>query len=370
MNVITGIGLVSALGLDSSTSLAAARAGLVRSAALRTINSGSEDFLNGSPMVGYCLPCGVGEGFVGAPKALVLGQAAILDLLSGVDVSTLGRVGLYVVLSNYFVHDSYMATDQAVAQPLDRPSARWQAATSRFADRLVAGTDLDGNARARVYYAGHAGVAQALADAQRDVADEQVDACVIGAIDSCVEPRFLRAAAGAGLLKTELVPTGLMPGEAAAFFLLESPRTARDDKLPVALAGLGLGADRTHLLAEEPPTGVGLAAAVEQCLEQLPPADRQDIELVISDCNGDERRALEWGYCLVRLRSRYAVGAARLWLPAMSFGETGCATGAVAICMAVRGLQRGYARTRQILVALSSDDGLKASVCLSRRVIN
>ena len=102
MNVITGIGLVSSLGLDSSTSLAAARAGLSRSMTLRTIKAAREDFLAGSPVAGHSVACGVAEGFVGRPKAMIIGRAALSDLMATAPVGTLGRVGLYVVLSDYF----------------------------------------------------------------------------------------------------------------------------------------------------------------------------------------------------------------------------------------------------------------------------
>ena len=68
------------------------------------------------------------------------------------------------------------------------------------------------------------------------------------------------------------------------------------------------------------------------------------------------------GYTLVRLKSRHPLSTARTWLPAASFGETGCASGALAVCVAVRALERGYAGARQVAMDLSSEDGARLSV--------
>jgi 3-oxoacyl-[acyl-carrier-protein] synthase-1 len=366
LNVITGIGLVSALGLDSSTSLAAARAGLSRSKTLRTINAAREDFLGGSPVAGHSVACGLADGFVGRPKALIMGRAALADLAASATVGTLGRVGLYVVLSDYFLMDETRGDDSLAIEP--RPAESfgtiWRRTTSGFVEELTASGPLSSAAKRRVYYGGHAKIARAVLDAQADLASRAVDACVIGAIDSCVEPRVLRAAALAALLKTEAEATGFSPGEGAAFFLLQRESDSADRPLRVAIDAVATAKDENHSLAERPPMGVGLASAVEQCLGSVGADAHAEIGVVVSDLNGAERRAVEWGYCLVRLQPRHPLGHARVWLPAMSFGETGCAAGPIAVCTAVRGLNRGYAGTERIAVVLSSDSGDKAALCL------
>jgi 3-oxoacyl-[acyl-carrier-protein] synthase-1 len=366
LDVITGIGLVSSLGLDASTSLAAARAGLSKSTTLRTVNAAREDFLAGSPVAGHSMACRLGDGFVGRPKALIIGRAALADLLASVPVDTLGRVGLYVVLSDYFLIDGTRGDDSLAIEP--RPDESfgtiWRRNTSGFVEELSAAGPLSSAVKRRVYYGGHAGVGQAVLDAQADLATRTVDAGVIGAIDSCVEPRILRAAAHAALLKTEAEATGFSPGEGAAFFLLQREADSAHRSLRVAIEAVGMAQDENHWFTELPPTGAGLAAAIEQCLGSLGGEAHAEIGVVVSDLNGEERRALEWGYCLVRLQPRRPLGHARVWLPAMSFGETGCAAGPIAVCTAVRGFGRGYAGTERIAVVLSSESGHKAALCL------
>jgi 3-oxoacyl-[acyl-carrier-protein] synthase-1 len=363
MNVITDIGVVSALGLDALTSLAAARAGVNRCAMLRTVNPASEEFLIGSPVFGHAMPCGLGEGFVGVAKAMVIGRAALADLLSRRPADTLGRIGLYVVLSDYFLFDATRRKTDADGSSEYAPSAVWRQATSEFVRRLGEDFPLPSTAMHRTYYGGHAGIASALRQAAADLEGGQVDTGIVGAIDSYVEPRTLRAAARARLLKTAEGSTGFLPGEAAAFFVVERAPDGSDG-LRVALTGLDTKGETRHMLAEEPPTGSALASAIEQSLRSLTTSGAH-VGLVVGDLNGDERRALEWGYCLARLQGRHPVVSARLWTPASSFGETGCASGSLAICVAARGLRRGYAKSSHVAIALSSEGGEKAGICLS-----
>jgi len=333
---------------------------------LRTVNAAREDFLAGSPVTGHSLACGLADGFVGRPKAIIIGRAALTDLVTTVPVSTLGRIGFYVVLSDYFLIDETRGDDALAIEPRPEESfgTIWRKTTSGLAEELIAGGPLSSTARRCLYYGGHAGVGQAVLDAQADLATRAVDACVIGAIDSCVEPRMVRAAAHAVMLKTEAEATGFLPGEGAAFFLLEREADSADRRLRVAVEAVGTSEDESHWLGASPPTGIGLASAIEQCLGSLGADAHTEIGVVVSDLNGEERRALEWGYCLVRLQPRYPLGHARVWLPAMSFGETGCASGPIAVCTAVRGLDRGYAGTQRIAVVLSSESGHKAALCL------
>lgn len=368
MTSITAIGLVSALGTDSSTSLAAARAGLSRAAPLKTVNPLTEDYLLGAPLIGHTLPGGLAEGFVGAAKARLMGRAALDDLLAKCGDRSWERTGVYLVLSNCFLLD---ATQEDGGGELDgepeaeQPSVEWTKATEQLLPSLLDQTPVAAAGRKRLYYGGHAGIVRALEQAHQDLMANAVDACVVGAIDSCIEPRVLRAAARAQMLKTSDIPNGFMPGEGAAFFLLQREAEVTGGA-PVQLTAFAAAVDPRHSLMDLPPDGTGLATAVEACVARLSAEQRARLGLVVADLNGEERRALEWGYCLVRLKSSHPLSSTRTWLPAASFGETGCASGPLAICVAVRALERGYAGSGQVAVVLSSEDGEKAALCLGR----
>ena len=116
--------------------------------------------------------------------------------------------------------------------------------------------------------------------------------------------------------------------------------------------------------SEEPPLGQGLQQAIRAALEgslseHAPPT------LLLGDLNGLERRAGDWGHALVRLRSAVDLGHLPLWLPALSFGETGAASGALAVCLAARAFERGYAPGGHALVWLASENGARGAITLT-----
>ena len=58
-------------------------------------------------------------------------------------------------------------------------------------------------------------------------------------------------------------------------------------------------------------------------------------------------------------------GGLSVWLPATGFGNTGAASGAVGLCVAVRGLQRNYAPAPVVAVLSASDGAERAALILS-----
>ena len=360
---VRGIGLVSSLGLDATTSLAAARAGLSRCAQLRTVNAESDEATAGGAVFGHSVPCGVSNGFAGLAKALLLGKAALADLLSSWSAPSPARVGVYVILSDYFLIDGTQPPEEELDEARPLPGAGWRSATADFIAQLIADGPLAPASHRRLFYGGHAEVAGALTQADLDLSAGTVDACVIGAVDCCIEPRAIRAAARARVLKTEATSTGFLPGEAAAFAAVTADGAGPEGR--VLVRACALTTDPKHGLSDQPADGAGLAEAVSRCLERLTADEQVRIGLVIGDLNGEERRALEWGGCLVRLQSRYGLGRLPTWQPAASFGETGCAAGVLLMCVGVRALQRHYAGTQSILIVLSSEGPGKAAVCLT-----
>ena len=89
----------------------------------------------------------------------------------------------------------------------------------------------------------------------------------------------------------------------------------------------------------------------------------------IGDLDGTERRAMEWARALTRLHAEHDIGNAPLWIPAASFGSTGAASGAIALCMAARAFERGHAPARQCSVWMCSEAGARGAV-LVRAVTN
>jgi 3-oxoacyl-[acyl-carrier-protein] synthase-1 len=207
----------------------------------------------------------------------------------------------------------------------------------------------------------------AAAEAAMRMQSGELDRCIVGGVECCFEPRFLAACAKKALLKTAVSPVGFMPGEAAAFFLLEDVGKARARRAMISahLGGASVVRGQSHRFSDDPPLGRAIHQAVQGALTQRPPAERA-VAFVLGDLNGDEHRAMEWGHALVRLNAEFGLGTAPLWLPALSFGETGAATGALSVCLAARAFDRGYAPGGTALVWLLSESGAAAAFTLSR----
>ena len=367
---IGALGMVSPLGHDVASSCAAARAGINRSSELKVV---SQPFgklgMDGPPAVyGHEVP-GVGEGFSGAGKVLTLGAAALRDLLSRrpIDAHDAARTGLVVCLSDHAVLDAHEA-QVAVALGSRRaaPSVAWREKAPALALALADQAGIAVQPRhVSVLTEGSPGFARALQEATSRVAGGSVDRCLVGAIDSRIEPRFLTAAAGLGALRTNDRPVGLIGGEAAAFVLVERMHDVRSSgRSPIAIpSGIGFGEEPTGHFADAPASGRALASAILGALAASPSLGAS-LALLIGDLNGTERRGYEWGMALARLRAAGMGTELPTWYPATSFGDTGAASGAVFLCVAARAFARGYAPGRGALLWMQSESGRSAAIGL------
>jgi 3-oxoacyl-[acyl-carrier-protein] synthase-1 len=374
---ITGMGMVSSLGRDVYNVCAAARAGLTRATELKCLNFqmgaefGKETLEGFPPVMGHVVP-GMG-GFVGMARLILLGSAALEDLLANRPLSDeeLDHTSVHINLSDQFIEAAFAAwfaegSIDKKPEVVSHPSQRWVEETSGLIPKILARCGISislGNQA--LYHGGHAGIVHAVQDAVTKIEKGAVVRCLVGGIESCVEPRFLQAAAVMGTLKTNNNPVGFMPGEAAGFFLLERISDVRKAGLSTrgAITGIAIAQDNNNQFSNDPPIGKALEQAIREAIAKGMVA-RESVALVIGDLNGNERRAMDWGYALVRLHNDYHIGDLPLWLPAISFGETGAATGALAVCLTVRGFERGYAPGDSALVWLASDNGNRGAIVL------
>jgi 3-oxoacyl-[acyl-carrier-protein] synthase-1 len=364
---ISAMGMTSSLGYSADDSLAAARAGLSRAGALPIHNFSGDETWGNAPVIGHAVTA-LSDGHVGVSKVAALGRHALRDLLTNrpIDESEWKKTGLYLNLSDHFHLDSYAATPEEWDNygAAEKPSARWrsdcESLVSKLFAKLPSGPPKE---RQHLYFGGHTGIAHAIAEATRALQAGELERCIVGGIDSCIELHMLEWAAKAGMLKTGAFPVGFLPGEAACFILLEKgePAAANGYSRRVSIcAGPSLLRDEIGRFSESPPNGRALARVIESVLATSP----APLGVLIGDLNGDSHRANDWGYAVVRLQEKFPMGNVPMWVSALSFGEVGAATGAVAIAMATRGMQRGYAPAGPALIWLASDSGEKAALML------
>ncbi|MBK8256958.1 MAG: hypothetical protein IPK82_30325 [Polyangiaceae bacterium] len=368
---VTALGMVTSLGLDAVSSLAAARAGITNPTDLKVMRAtfGSETEQSPPVLKGHVVP-GVGTGFVGIGKVIALGAAALRDLIQRRRITPreLSRTSLHLVLSDHAVLDAHSQlpppSPQGDEEPVPLPSTEWKAKISHIHNGLLRAAETNLSEKVQsVLPLGSPGVARAVEDAIHLLRSGSVERCIVGGVDSRVEPRFLLAAGELGLLKTNDYPVGLIPGESAAFFMLE--RTAdieRSSVHPLATISGGAWAQEPEsYFGESAATGRALSRAILDLLGKSPTL-AQSLAFHIAELNGTERRAMEWGNALNKLRAHGAQFDLPMWLPIASFGDVGAATGAVSICMAARALERGYAPGRGALVWTCSESGAAGAV--------
>lgn len=251
-----------------------------------------------------------------------------------------------------------------VVPPLDRAGVDEEDATA-FAEDVQEGTLFDVEVPAlSPLCGGNAGVLVALAQAAADFEKGAVEVCVLGGVDSLLHTPYLDDLDTEGRLKTTATPVGIIPGEAAAFVVLETVAHARARQAPVLaqVTPVRTAVERESPRGKEPGRGEAMARALRQAVADAPSGPGQ-VHRVINDLNGERWRFLEWA-----LASNPALAGLppdfRFWHPADSFGEIGAATGAAHLCLAVRAFARSYAVGDAILISNASDTGERAALCV------
>ncbi len=384
---VTGIGMVSSLGDEVVTSCAAARAGVTRTRGLEGWRVLDPEEGEGTPAIGHAV-AGL-DGFSGLGRLACLGAAALHDLLGRSAPEPGVRTGLFLVLPSGWMLDAADRISAAGIPPdrdeeeepaepeevepdppggppeFERAELQRKLLADQLLPRLLDLALLPGGfQQTRLFFSDSPGFAEALSAAREALVGRLLERCVVGGIDSLLDPAQLEALAVLGMLKAPQTPTGLAPGEAAAFVQVELPDQARRRKAQVLcyLDAWSSASEPQDALAAESYLGQALAGAIGSTLDRIGDAGHA-LRLVIANQNGTDPRAQDWGHALVRLQKRSFPEVAS-WFPALHFGETGAATGPVSVCMGARAFARGYAPSPDLLAWLWSETGARASFCV------
>lgn len=210
---------------------------------------------------------------------------------------------------------------------------------------------------------GHAGTFQGLELAVRAIASGQSERAIVGGVDTYLDEWSLQWLFDKGRLKTEGSAKGFVPGEAAAFAVIEraSAATRRQVGCYAHLASVDNAFEAHGIYAKEPCTGEGLTNAIRSALSAGEPL--AEVSLVLCDLNGERHRAHEWGLAMSRCFRGGAVPHG-LWHPADGLGDTGAASGAVNLVLGTLAIARGNASPCALAWG-ASDDGERGAAVLS-----
>ncbi|MCY1083210.1 hypothetical protein [Archangium lansingense] len=358
---INSLGMISSLGFGAIASCAAIRAGLSRPRECPSFTVLDPTVHELVPVVGRPIR-GYTEGFSQTGLWLRLARGCVLDLLqqegipNASDTGFWRRTGLMVVLPSF---ESERFPNEKSASP----EALYDALLQRLLTVLRLPLQ---RVHAEILALGHAGVITAVQQARRRMAATGLERLLVLAVDSYLDGPTLQWLAAARRLKAGDVPYGLIPGEAGACFMLETEASLRQRQLPprVFVESTALGIEERHRFQQEPNNGMGLARVLQEALETASPGKPFQGD-IICDLNGENWRARELGNAWVRARGQLGEDV-RIIAPAESLGETGAASGAVGVCVAVRSLSRRYSRTGQVVLLSSAEPGQVGAMVLGR----
>jgi hypothetical protein len=368
MLAVTGIGMVSALGLDATTSCAAARAGVQRVAQVDDVHVEDEEAEGAVPVAACRVPI-ISRGLFGFARRLQLAISAVDDLRRASETPRDRPVGVILVLGSEphraawldrLRQDPDLSNDDTDPATAERAlTIHRLRLTEALLPNIVERAQIAIEPRAqRTILGDQVGFVSAVEQAAAWLANGMCETCWVGGVDSYLDPATLEALAGLGLLRTPTTPVGLMPGELACFLALERSDRQRGKALAV-IESFAQAEGAGNRLSYEGPNARPLMQAM------LDAGGSRSMEFGVVNLNGDTVRASEWGTALVGRRSQGLAGQASTWVPPLYFGEIGAATGPASIALLAQGWARGYAPASKALVCLMEDGASRGALSVS-----
>lgn len=336
---VTGLGLVTPVGLYAEAALAALRAGVSRLSMLEhcQIEVDEDEF---GPATGAEVPR-LPRGRLGTARLERLMKPAFEEVVRDAGVESSNKLGVF------------LGTAGA------RPGERLLSYTGDAKELVLEAIPKGLNVRlAKLVPVGRAAVLQAVREAAAALEAGSIDVAIVGATDSWVTPRALAWLREQGKLPEFPRRTGTIPGEAAGFVALEKPERARSRSARVYAHVVAAAGRHETVKWGEPNNAIALSQALQATVAGV----EEPHAVVFSDHSGERYRAQEWLMALPKGMWTYSTMEHRC--QADCIGDTGAASGAVAIAWAASGLRKGYLRSNHALVWGASDEGARETVLL------
>lgn len=344
---IAGIGMVTPVGFDFASTVAAVEAG---------INRFQESEYIGKSMKPFTM-------------ALIPGDVLprISYKLNQVEDSTL-QMGIMLQASDIALNQ--IEPLKAMGGPLPLFLAcpesypdQVSTVSPRFIEYLIKQTDANIDASAsRMIGTGRAGVIDAIDLAFKYLQQVEGDFVLVGGADSYQEEALLAYLDKDDRIAAEEILNGFIPGEAAGFLLLTRNRQNAMiwDGGVISLNQPGIEAEKGHMYSETPYLGDGLAAAIKKSLDDH---RGEKISTVYSSMNGEQFWSKELGVALLRnkdsMNEDYTFEH-----PADCLGDIGAASGVALIGLASAHLARSGSPASH-LVYCSSDQEYRGAICVN-----
>ncbi|MEW6290754.1 MAG: beta-ketoacyl synthase N-terminal-like domain-containing protein [Thermodesulfobacteriota bacterium] len=338
---IVGIGAVTSIGLNAPATAAAARAGIA--------NFNDHPYMidrYGDPYVLAMVPS-LETGIIGAERYVQMALPAMQEALrplTGFDKSV-------------------FQVEAQIGLPEDRPGFPGDLQRILSDEVKKLGSEAYTMSEIAFIVKGHSAGLMALEAGSRKILNHACEFCLVGGVDSYLDPDTLDWIEDNEQLHVPSNAWGFIPGEAAAFCLLCSQNTAEKYRLPVRaqLLAISTAIEENRIKTETVCLGKGLTMSVKNCLQELPADFR--IDYTICDQNGEAYRADEFGFMLARLSERF-VDPSDYLAPADCWGDVGAASGPLFINSVIAAAEKGYAKGPHTLLWTSSEGGERSAAII------
>ena len=215
-----------------------------------------------------------------------------------------------------------------------------------------------------VIAAGHSAGLIALEAGWNKIRQGVFEFCLVGGVDSYLEPETLEWVEACEQLHSSTNAYGFIPGEAGGFCLISSRQAAERLKLTILgeILSVASAREKNLIKTETVCIGEGLSKAFKQALQPIISSGIK-VDYVICDMNGEPYRADEYGFTIARLSDCF-LDAGDFSTPADCWGDVGAASGPLFVNFAAASKIRGYAKGSKVLAWTSSEGGERSAALI------
>lgn len=327
---VTGIGLVTSVGLDAPSTCAALRAGISNPCASHSIFDGEH------PLAMHRVA--MERPWTGRARHVKLLAPALRQCLPDDEVSQ--GVPLLVCVAESERAGRCNGLESQLIADLQAELG------FRFCPD-----------RSAILPLGRVGVLVALRRAREMLlADAALPEVIVGAVDSLLDSRTLETLRAQQRLLTASNSNGFVPGEGGGALRIARATGAAGE---LACMGLGFGKEDAQLRSGKPLRAEGLSTAIRGALKEAELVIH-DLDFRIADVSGEQFFFKEAAIALGRLL-RVRKPAFDLWHPSDCTGETGAVVGVSMVAMAAMACAKHYAPGDRILLHASADGAARAA---------